>query len=39
MKNNDEKVTKFLQYLESSGKLGKNFSAKYKEVYILVLIL
>ena len=32
-------MTKFLQYLESSGKFRKNFSAKYKEVYILVLIL
>ena len=38
-KNSDEKMTKFLQYLESSGKFRKKFSAKYIEVYILVLIL
>ena len=28
------KMTKFLQYLESSGKFRKNFSTKYIEVYI-----
>ena len=34
------KMTKFLQYLESSGKfLGKPFSAKYINLYNLVLIL
>ena len=33
-------MTKFLQYLESSGKfLGKPFSAKHRNLYNLVLIL
>ena len=39
MQNNDEKMTQFLQYLESSGKLEKSFSGKYIEVYISILIL
>ena len=38
MQNNDEKMTQFLQYLESSGKF-KRFSGKYVEVYISVLML
>ena len=32
-------MTKFPQYWESLSKFRKNFSAKYIEVYILVLIL
>ena len=34
-----EKMTKFLQYLESSGKYRKIFCVKYIEVHIFVLIL
>ena len=34
-KNNDEKMTKFLQYLESSGKFRKKFLCKvYRSIYI-----
>ena len=40
MKNNDEKMTKFLRNIWNlQANLGKHLSAKYKEVYILVLIL
>ena len=38
MRNNDEKMIQFLQYLEPLANLEKSFSEKYVEVYISILI-